>query len=136
MDRNMPVGNPHPTKNRYLAPPFDIAVRARNRNLPINRLGWKDLNGPKDGNVAFFNTRHMLLSGCRDNQTSADAYINGQYQGAMTAALAAAMDQSRDADWIVDHTAMLKYLSANGYTQVPQLSGPERVLRLPIFRGL
>ncbi len=137
MDRLMMSNNPHPRKVRYLAPPFDIAVRARNRSLPVNHIGWKDLFGPKDGNVAFFEkNRHMLLSGCRDTQTSADAFIEGQYNGAMTAAWKKSVDANLSTDWLSAHSNMLRWLSENQYDQVPQLSGPERVLKMPVLRGL
>jgi len=136
MDRGaFPIGNPHETKIRFMPPPFDISVRSRSV-LPVNRVGWKDLNGPKNGNIAFFDTRHLLLSGCRDNQTSADAFIGGQYNGAMTAALKKALDSNLDADWFTVHTEMLKYLTSEKFTQVPQLSGPEKVLKQSVFRGL
>jgi hypothetical protein len=137
MDRGMPTGNPHVTKVRYLKPPFDIAVRSRNRNLPVNRVGWKDLFGPRSAsNVAFFNTRHLLISGCRDNQTSADAFIGGQYNGAMTASLKNAIDSNNSIDWLSAHELMLKYLKEEGYSQIPQLSGPELILKKSVFRGV
>jgi metacaspase-1 len=37
----------------------------------------------------------VILSGCKDNQTSADAYINGRYNGAMTRCLLNVLSQNR-----------------------------------------
>jgi len=124
VDRDLKPGNPHPTKARYLAPPLDIAVRSRGRNLVNNRIGWKALSGPT-GNVTFIDgQRHMLISGCKDSQTSADAYIGGKYRGAMTASLNVMLDQNDNAPWLTAHDGMLVWLNQNGYDQVPQLSGP------------
>ena len=36
----------------------------------------------------------IMLSGCQDYQTSADAYIGGQYQGALTHAFLQAMNEN------------------------------------------
>jgi metacaspase-1 len=132
-DRTLVLGNPHPRKVRYLAPPIDIAVRSQGRELAKNRLGWKALTGPTGNVTVIESQRHMLMSGCRDDQTSADAYIDGKYQGAMTASLMRAMNNAPEANWLDLHKEMLSWLKDNGYDQVPQLSGPNAHISLRPF---
>ena len=69
-------------------------------------------------------TNCLLISGCKDNQTSADAYINGQYSGALTWAILKALDSDLQTKitWkefllIVQHSLCIKK-----YTQIPMLS--------------
>ena len=134
MDRAL-QNNPHPTKARYLAPPLDIAVRALNRNLPTNRIGWKDLTGPTSEVTYIDGQFHMLMSGCKDTQTSADAYVDGKYQGAMTASLMASINDDQYTTWVALHQAMLAWLNKGGYDQIPQLSGPTNKLSGKPFGG-
>jgi hypothetical protein len=61
----------------------------------------------------------VMISGCRDNQTSADANINSKWQGAMTASFLNSISSPNIASLL---TNMRTYLAANKYTQVPQLS--------------
>jgi len=136
MDRDLkPQSNDsHPNKERFLAPPTDIIARSRGRDMKVNKLGWRSLNrGEND--VSYTNQRHMLISGCRDDQTSADAFIDGKYQGAMTAMLLRALNTHPDASWVRIHEEMLKYLSQGGFSQVPQLSGPKDRLDAKPFGG-
>ena len=122
-DRDLPQ-NPHPTKARFLPPPLDIAVRSMNRNLPVNRIGWKALTGPTGDVTIIENQRHLLVSGCRDQQTSADAFIDGKYQGAMTASLKASLAKDDNLPWSTTHQNMLSWLKGGRYSQVPNWSGP------------
>ncbi len=100
---------------RYLPPPVDILCREED-GLPVRRL--------MRGNPAPIN--HVLFSGCRDNQTSADALIDGVYNGAFTYYFCKNL---RDANGAVSRAELLKRLRAslkfNKYDQVPQLEAPE-----------
>lgn len=62
-----------------------------------------------------------LISGCMDNQTGADAYINYTFQGAMTWAFLRAVRENPDASWKQLLTRM-RSLLAPYFTQIPQLS--------------
>ena len=65
-------------KSRYRqAPGVDIPHQHR---LPTNRIGLKQA---PDGNESM-SMNHILMSACRENQTAADAYIEGKYNGAFT----------------------------------------------------
>jgi len=66
----------------------------------------------------------ILLSGCKDDQTSADAFINRKYQGALTWAFFATLEKHDYApiplkDLLFEIQTLLK---TNKYEQVPQLS--------------
>lgn len=65
----------------------------------------------------------LKISGCRDSQTSADAYINGKYQGALTFSFLKTMDEldyNFTSKQIISR--IKNYLNQNGYPQIPTLS--------------
>jgi hypothetical protein len=66
----------------------------------------------------------FMISGCTDAQTSADAYINGNYNGALTYAFLDSYNQlqSNQLTWKNLLSTMRTYLKSNGYPQIPQLS--------------
>lgn len=65
----------------------------------------------------------ICISGCRDNQTSADAFFNGRWSGAMTKYL---LDILKKNEYKVPFRKLIKKLNRklkrNGFTQRPQLS--------------
>ena len=65
----------------------------------------------------------LKISGCRDNQTSADAYINGEFQGALTFAFIKTMEDFNynfTSKQIIER--LKNYLNNNNYPQIPTLS--------------
>ncbi len=72
------------------------------------------------------NSKIMFLSGCKDDQTSADAYdkINNKYQstGALTWGLYNILSQSFDINIKSFITDLQTRLKSRGYVQTPQLS--------------
>lgn len=64
--------------------------------------------------------RGVMVSGCRDDQTSADATIAGQAQGAMTACLLEALRKTLDVDavgyWLT------RFVSEKRFAQRPQVA--------------
>ena len=78
--------------------------------------------------------RHVLLSGCRDDEFSYDARIGGKFHGAMTfhaiKAIRAARYRITPAELVRELNRMLPEA---GYDQHPQLSGPIAAKRRPIF---
>ena len=105
---------PHisPPKIRYIHPPLDIKSRDGVEDLNVQQVGVDTLD-------------HVLISGCRDDQTSADAHIDGMWQGAMTASLIQAIKNNPYRDWATIHADMISILNANSYTQRPQLNGDD-----------
>lgn len=132
-DRNI---NPHYRKARSILPPADIAARAMDRDIPTRKFGMmKVAMCGSQPDIHYIEQNHVLLSGCRDNQTSADADIGGMPQGAMTWSFLTCLKQlSEDANWIAVHEQMLITLKGQGYDQVPQLTGPTSLLEEPVFR--
>ena len=65
----------------------------------------------------------IKLSGCRDNQTSADAYIQGKYQGALTFAFLKCMGDL-NYNFTPKHLVQRckHYLNSNNYPQIPTLN--------------
>ncbi len=98
---------------RFLTPPADIQARVE-EELPIRRL----LRGTNPRG-------HVLLAGCRENQTSADAFISGAFNGAFTYYLCKHL---RDTGGQITRGELLRRVRAslrfNGFSQVPQLEGP------------
>lgn len=72
----------------------------------------------------------FLISGCTDNQTSADAYVSGpnnkmQYQGAMTASFLKTFKDGITYKNLIN--GMRKYMLQNRFTQIPQLSSGKKL---------
>lgn len=112
-------------KPRFIPPPFDIACRSVGRDLSVHVIGSKGaIEEPQ---------RHVLISGCRDDQTSADAYINRKYQGALTWALTSLVRTTPNITWNQVIEIVRNELSKNGYSQIPQLSGNDENLNRPVF---
>jgi len=119
MTRN--INNPTKSKPRYLAPPKDIQFRSESRELKVKKMGTK----------AALN--HVLLSGCADHQTSADAYIDNTWQGAFTSTLTNYIDPTKTWQGIYDD--VLSNIQASGFSQTPSFNGRELNTR-PIFGGI
>jgi hypothetical protein len=70
----------------------------------------------------------LMISGCRDTQTSADAYINNRYQGALTFHLLKVLELNK-------YNLKIKYLlkdihcmlKINGYDQKPVISSGQNI---------
>lgn len=121
------LGPVNPLKIRFLPPPADILCRVE---------GEEDELKPKRG----FSTEdrstlhHVLWAGCKDNQTSADAFIDGTYNGAFTYYFCKHM---RDSAGSLSRSELLKRtrnsLKHNGYSQTPQLESEATVRNLKAF---
>jgi hypothetical protein len=65
----------------------------------------------------------IMISGCNDNQTSADAYLDKKYQGAMTwSFISAVSESSTKLSWKDLLIKMRDQLKTSDFTQLPQLS--------------
>lgn len=79
-------------------------------------------NGEFVGQYGSENKMVTMFSGCRDDQTSADANIAGRSTGAMTWAFLEVMKRERSPTYA--HTLQMtrQLLDQSNYTQIPQLS--------------
>lgn len=78
----------------------------------------------------------FMISGSRDEQTSADAYINNQFAGALTYALIATLRASdlRTYSWSSLLRDLRHFMRVNNYSQIPQLmTGKLITPALPVF---
>jgi len=76
----------------------------------------------------------VLITGCRDTQTSADAFINGRYNGALTFALVEAIRASKGRLSYLDlHDRASRTLKQRKFDQVPQLEGRRARFDTPLF---
>lgn len=64
----------------------------------------------------------ILISGCMDSQTSADAYINKTFRGAMLWAFLQAINANPNISYKDLLVKMRNVLKANKFSQIPQLS--------------
>lgn len=78
--------------------------------------------------------KEILLSGCKSNQTSADAFIEGDYHGAMTYHTIKAI---RDAKYKITYAGLHRRLEAMlgdaNFDQAPQLEGRDENKARQIF---
>ena len=114
--------NPHYKKAKRIIPPPDIRWRGQGRDLKVKKFGTKGFCSPENGNIHITNLKDVLLSGCRDDQTSADAEFDGRKNGALTYYLLKSL-RKHPASRAQNHTAVLQGLVGGGYDQVSQLSG-------------
>ena len=78
----------------------------------------------------------LLITGCRDSQTSADAFINGRYNGALTYGLVSAIRKAKGKLTYQDlHDRVSAVLKQQKFDQVPQLEGRRVRFGQPLFAG-
>ena len=115
------------TLSRFLPPPMDILCRYEgedNRLSPTHSFtgaDWRESN-------------KILWAGCRSDQTSADAYINGSYNGAFSYYFCKHL---RDSQGKISrdelHTRIQASLTHNKYFQTPQLECTDFQRVKPVF---
>lgn len=110
---------------RYLPPPAD--------ELPEifeSMIGFKPRALSRN-----INATAMMISGCQAHQTSADAYIDGKYMGACTYYLV----QNLNANPTIGYKTLVDNMNNNmvtyGYTQRPELNGPESLFGKSYLRS-
>ena len=102
---------------RNIAVPKEMAEKMKGKDLKVRKFGVK-----KD--ISKSPQRHILLSGCKDDQTSSEAFIGGVRQGAMTYNfLREASKPARS--WRETHASIINNLKNAGWSQDPVLSGAD-----------
>lgn len=120
IDRQFPLSNPHYRRAKFLVLPDSKIKRGAK---PIRRTR----------ELAAGSAQRLLLSGCRDDQTSADAWFNGRANGALSYFFLSVLRLHKRATWRHVHSRAISLLARNGYDQIPQLSGPGAMLAAPVF---
>lgn len=110
-------------KNRFLEPPMDIDLRSEGDNLEVKRFSnaaWSKNyrpTGPEGPGS------RSIWSGCGEQQTSADAFINDSFNGAFTYYFCKII---RNGGSYLSRSDVLDRLRSslrhNRYTQIPELT--------------
>ena len=110
---------------RYKYEDFSVLLRppsAADRTGAVWRTQQKAF---ADGKYTETAGEVFMISGCRDEQTSADAYINNAFAGALTYAIFAILRANQASIRTYSWSALLRdvrhFMRANKYTQIPQL---------------
>jgi uncharacterized caspase-like protein len=116
-----------PIRERFLPCPLDLMATESGRKLrgAIRGQLGKALRGRKRKNdIVHADIQELLITGCRDTQTSADAHIGGTYNGALTYYL---VESIKEAEGKLTYRELHKQTTAklkkNDFDQVPQVEG-------------
>jgi metacaspase-1 len=130
-----------PIKERYLPSPWALAgAESGHRNVGRAvrsqlRRSTKVTRKTKD--IVNAELPEVLITGCRDTQTSADAFIDNAYTGALTYGLVEAMKKKKGKLTYRElHQAAADALAKKNFEQVPQLEGKKASFDSPVFGGL
>jgi hypothetical protein len=126
-----------PVKERYLPSPWGLAAVESRRPLPrkiTSELRRSPRAARKAKDIVPAELPEVLITGCRDTQTSADAFINNRYNGALTFALVEAIRASRGRLTYRElHDRVCGELKVRKFDQVPQLEGRKARFDQPLF---
>jgi hypothetical protein len=113
-----------PVLERYLPSPWDLVAAESGRELTgkVGGIVPKHRTISKEKDVVVADIGEVLIAGCRDTQTSADAYIAGSYNGALTYYLVKAIQEKKGKLTYRElHRRTKELLLKSRYDQVPQL---------------
>jgi hypothetical protein len=107
---------------RYKYEDFSVLMSPTSARTPLWRTMQRAFTNPKYTETAG---DVYMISGCRDEQTSADAYINNAFAGALTYAVFAILRANqatiRSYTWSTLLRDVRHFMRVNRYTQIPQL---------------
>ena len=125
-----------PIKERYLPSPWDLVATESGRKLRgavTSELRVSPRAKRKRSDSVHADICELLITGCRDTQTSADAFIKGTYNGALTYFLVESIQEARGKlSYRELHTRTLAKLKGE-YDQVPQLEGNQKKFDRPFL---
>jgi metacaspase-1 len=114
-------------KERYLPSPWDLVAAESGRKLRgtfRGQLRASSRASRKSKDVVNADIPELLITGCRDTQTSADAYIARSYNGALTYNLVSALKAAKGKVTYRElHQKTQALLKKGKFDQVPQLEG-------------
>lgn len=114
----------HLKKNVTLFALFDCCFSGTVLDLKYQYLDSLNNNTSTQNNMESETIGNVIMiSGCTDEQTSADAYLDKKYQGAMSWAFLASLNSvPAPVSWRELLTNMRTLLAGSKFTQLPQLS--------------
>ena len=126
-----------PVKERYLPSPSTLKAVESGRRAPkqvTSELRGSSRAARKAKDIVTADLPEVLITGCRDTQTSADAFINGRFNGALTFALVEAIRKRRGRLTYQElHDQAAGVLKTRKFEQVPQLEGRKARFAEPLF---
>lgn len=126
-----------PIKQRYLPSPWGLKATESGRSLPkkvSSELRRSPRSARKGRDIVKAELPEVLITGCRDTQTSADAFINNRYNGALTFSLVDAIRKSKGKLTYNElHDRAAATLKTRQFDQVPQLEGRTVNFGRPLF---
>ena len=126
-----------PSIERYLPSPWDLVAVESGRSLRgavKTELRKSKRASRKKRDVVEIDLPEVLITGCRFDQTSADAWIGESFNGALTYNLVAAIgDAKGEFSYRQLHADASIKLKRGGYDQVPQLEGAKGRLDQPFL---
>jgi len=115
-----------PVVSRYLPSPWDLVAAESGRKLRGRIRGTLRRSPPakRKNDIVDARIAEILITGCRDTQTSADASIGGTFNGALTYCLVQTLAEGGgDLTYRQLHERTVKRLRRERFAQVPQLEG-------------
>ena len=117
----------HAPRARYIAPPdheFEQKT-ARMCGFTLDRppSGSAKKGAAEASKAAVAGAHHILWTGCKANQTSADAYFSGRYNGAFTYYFVKVMRDTQNKLSRKAVIAKMRALMKSSFAQTPQLEG-------------
>jgi hypothetical protein len=107
---------------RYKYEDYSILLSPPSARTPVWRTQQKAFS---NGNYTNTAGEVFMISGSRDEQTSADAYINNSFAGALTYAVFAILRANQAAIRTYSWSALLRdlrhFMRVNRYSQIPQI---------------
>lgn len=116
-----------PRRQRYLPCPLDLMATESGRKLRgtlRGQLGKAPRGRKRKKDIVHADIQELLITGCRDTQTSADAYIGGSYNGALTYYLVESIKEAEGKLTYRElHQRTAAKLKQEDFDQIPQLEG-------------
>lgn len=116
-----------PIRERFLPCPLDLMAVESGRKLRgtlRGQLGKAPRGRKRKSDIVQADIQELLITGCRDTQTSADADIGGTYNGALTYYLVESIKEAEGKLTYRElHQRTVAKLKREDFDQVPQLEG-------------
>ncbi|MBS0182560.1 MAG: caspase family protein [Nitrospira sp.] len=116
-----------PIRERFLPCPLDLMAVESGRKLRgtlRGQLGKAPRGRKRKSDIVQADIQELLITGCRDTQTSADADIGGTYNGALTYYLVESIKEAEGKLTYRElHQRTVAKLKQEDFDQVPQLEG-------------
>ena len=116
-----------PRRQRFLPCPLDLMATESGRKLRgalRGQLSKAPRGRRRKKDIVHANIQELLITGCRDTQTSADAHIGGSYNGALTYYLVESINEAEGKLTYRElHQRTTAKLKQEDFDQIPQLEG-------------